>query len=211
MVHPDVVLRNVLTGFGGGLRDGQVDLGWNALVKTFGEPDFGPLAAGPGGPLFQTFVERGEGEVQENGEGKLVVEEIVEEVGGRIVAGEDFVEREHRAQVEIGLLIKLAANFVHVAIELFEHALEAIEHGVESGLVAREIGANEFLEHGCIAIFRAPELGYLVKTAVEPRLLLSTVLRGQFVLQFDGRGIHPGWCCRGCLGRGGSVLHQNLL
>ena len=182
VVHPDVVLRDVLPGFGGGLGDSQVDLGWNALVKAFCEPDFGPLAVGPGGPLFQALVERGEGEVQQNRECQFVVEEIIKDVGGRVVASEDFVESEHRAQIEIGLLIKLAADFVHVAIELFEHVLETIKHGVEGGLVASKIGANEFLEHGGIAIVRAPELGHLVKTTLEPRFLLSAVLRGHFVL-----------------------------
>ena len=139
------------------------------------------------GPFLSRSSSVVRGKFSKNRECEFVVEEIVDDVCGRIVAGEYLVEGKHRAEIEIGLLIELAADLVHVAVELFEHALETIEHGVESGLVAGEIGADEFLEGGGIAIFGAPELGDLMKTTLDPRLLLVAVFRNQFGLQLGDR------------------------
>ncbi len=96
-------------------------------------------------------------------------------MGGRVVTGEHFVEGKHRAEVEIGLLIELAINLVHVAIELFEQALKAVEHSVESSLVAGKICANEFLERGGITVIRAPEFGNLMQALFNPGRLLASV------------------------------------
>ena len=98
-------------------------------------------------------------------------------MSGWIVAGEHFVEGKHRAEIEIGLLVELATDLVHVAIELFKQALKAVEHGVETGLVAGKSCANEFLERGCIAVIRAPEFGHLMQAPFNPRALLAAVLR----------------------------------
>jgi hypothetical protein len=103
-------------------------------------------------------------------------------VGGRIVAGEYFVEGKHRASVEVGLLVERAIDFVHVAVELFEKTLEAVEHGVERGLIASEVGANEFLASSLIDIIGAPELGDLVESAVEAGSLRLAIFRGQLAL-----------------------------
>ncbi len=212
VVHPDVVLRDVLSGLCLCLRDCQVDVGWDALVETLREADFGPLPACPGGTVFQAFVERGEGEVQQDREGQFVVEEVIEDMRGRIVTGEYFVERKHRAEIEIGLLIELAIDLVHVAIELFEQALEAVEHGIERGLIAGEVGADEVFEHCRIAVVCTPELGYLTETTFDAKFLLGAILGGQFALQLGDRVIHPrGSNCGRCLSGSGSVLHENLL
>src|ERR1700722_10121644 len=97
-------------------------------------------------------------------------------MGGRIVTCERFVERKHRAEIEIGLLVELARDLVHVAIELFEQALKAAEHGVEAGLVAAEICANEFLEGRGTAVIRTPAFGDLMQPLFYPGRVFAAVL-----------------------------------
>jgi hypothetical protein len=80
---------------------------------------------------------------------------------------------------------------MHVTIELFEQALEAIEHDVECGLLSGEIRADEFFEPGRIAVIRSPELSYLAETTFEPKFLWGTVLGCQFLLQLGSRVIYP--------------------
>ena len=113
------------------------------------------------------------GKVQQHDEGQLVREKIIGDVRRRIVAAEDLVERKHRAQIEVGLLAELAVDLVHVAVELLEQALEAAEHGVERGLVAGKIGADEILERGGIPVFRPPEFAHLVESALNVQSLRS--------------------------------------
>ncbi len=88
-------------------------------------------------------------------------------VRGGIVAAEDFVEGKHRAEVEVELLAELAIDLVHVAVELLEQALEAVEHGVERGLIAGKVGADEVFERGGVAVVGAPEFGDLMQAALQ--------------------------------------------
>src|SRR5206468_13022461 len=69
-----------------------------------------------------------------------------------IVPAEHLVEWKHRAKIEIHLLAELAIDLMHVAAELFEQALEAVEHGIERSLIAGEICADKFLECSSIAV-----------------------------------------------------------
>ena len=64
------------------------------------------------------------------------------------------------------LLAELAIDFVHVAIELFEKALETIEHRIQSGLIAGKVGADKVFEFGRATIFGTPKFGNLMQAAL---------------------------------------------
>ena len=72
----------------GRLRDREVDVGGNALGEALGEPRLGPLAPRPRLALGSRCVERREREVEQHHERELVVEEVVDDVRRRVVAGE---------------------------------------------------------------------------------------------------------------------------
>ena len=76
-----------------------------------------------------------------------------------------------RPPIQIQLLAELPVDLVHVAVELFEQALEAIEHGIEGGLVTGEVGADEILKFLGIAVFRPPEFGYLMQATRKAQAL----------------------------------------
>ena len=73
------------------------------LEKRWREPRLRPLPARPVLAFGEALLERGEREVQQHDEGELVLEEVVVDVRGRVVAGEDLVERADRPDVEVGL------------------------------------------------------------------------------------------------------------
>ena len=120
VVHPDVVVRDVLTGLRSRLRDAQVYIGWNSFGEALREACFGPLPARPRRPVLETLVERSQREIQQHHERKLVLKEIIQHVGGRIVAANNFVEWKHRAEVEVRLLAELPVDLMHVAAKLFQ-------------------------------------------------------------------------------------------
>jgi hypothetical protein len=64
------------------------------------------------------------------------------------------------------LLAKLAANLLHVAINLLKVVLETLEHGVERLLIACEMRSHELFENVPVAVFRAPETRHLFKPAL---------------------------------------------
>ena len=66
------------------------------------------------------------------------------------------------------LLAELPADLVHVAAQLFQETLQTVEHRVERGLIAGEVGADEILEGGRVAIVGTPELGDLLQPALHP-------------------------------------------
>ena len=104
---------------------------------------------------------------------------------------------------------------MHVAVQLLQEALEAIEHGVDRGLIPGEIAADELLIRSRISIFGAPELGDLVKTALDAWPLWLAILERQFTFKLCHRLFHPHGlqCGSGRLSRAaaGGILHCNLL
>src|SRR5208283_2689232 len=142
VIHPEVVFGNVASGFRVGLPNGEVYVGGNTFGESLRQANFGPLPAAPVRTIFQALFERGEREIQQDGERQLVLKKIIEDVRRGIVASNDFIEGQHRAEVEIELLAELAVDLVHVAVELLEKTLEAIEHGIQRGLIAGEIRAR---------------------------------------------------------------------
>ena len=146
MVHPDVVLRDVLAGLGFGLSDTQVHLGGNPFGEGLRQPDFRPLPARPGRTIFEAFLKRGERKIQQHDKGQLVLEEIIGNVGRRIVAADNFVEGKHRAEIEIKLLAELAVDLVHVSAQLLQQMFQAVEHRIQRGLISGEIGAHEIFK-----------------------------------------------------------------
>ena len=66
---------------------------------------------------------------------------------------------------------------MHVAAELFEQALEAVEHGIERSLIASEICADKFLECSSIAVLGPPELAHLAQAALKAQPLCLTIFR----------------------------------
>ena len=192
-------MRNILSGVGCGFRDSQVDIGGNAFVELLRQADFGPLAAAPARAVLQAIVERGQRKIEQHGEGELIVEEVVDHVCGGIVAAEGFVEGKHGAEIEIELLAEGAIDFVHVAAQLFEKQLEAVEHGVESGLITGEVGADEVFEGGGVTVVGTPEFGDLMQALLSTRTLGLATFRDQFGFHFGGGRAHP----RGLNGFGG--------
>ena len=79
---------------------------------------------------------------------------------------------------------------MHVAIELFEQALKAVEHGIKRWLVAGEIAPHKAFENAGIAIFRTPEFDDLVQAGADARFLGFTVFGQQFALQFQHGFVH---------------------
>src|SRR6266571_1755890 len=110
-----------------------------------------------------------------------------------IVPAEHLVEWKHRAKIEIHLLAELAIDFMHVAAELFEQKLEAVEHGVECRLIASEICADKFLECSSIAVLGPPELGNLMQPAFQACALCLAVFADQFAVEFRTGSVRCGW------------------
>src|SRR5450432_1432354 len=192
-MHPDVVLRDVLSSFTAGLGDGEVDGGRDAFIKSLREPGFGPTPAIPSRAIFQTLVKSGQRKIQQHDKRQFVIKEIVDDVRGWIIAVENLVEGKYRAKVEIGLLIKLPADLVHVSVKLFEQILEASEHGVERGLITGEIRTDEILKRRRVAIFRAPEFSHLMQSALNERSLRLAILRRQVAFEFGAGVVQPRW------------------
>jgi hypothetical protein len=193
VVHPDVVARDVALGLGRRARVGEVDLGGYARRELLREPRLGPLAARPALALAlaQPLFERRQREVEEGDERDLRLEEVFGEVRRRVVAREEVVEGEDGAEFELRLRAELAADLGHVAVELFEVVLEAREDGVERRLVAGEVGGDELLEPGGVAVLRAPEARHLPQAGTDARALPLAVLRRQRRFQFRQHVFHP--------------------
>src|SRR5262249_16333327 len=151
--------------------DRKVDVSGNALVKTLRQANFCPLAAAPAGAVFQPLIERGERKIQQDNKSQLVLKEIVNHARRRIVSAEDFIERKNWSGVQVHLIAEHAVDLMHVAVELFHHVLEAVERGVERGLVAGEVSAHEILECGRVAIVGTPEFADLMKSTVNTGFL----------------------------------------
>ena len=146
MIHPDVVLRDILPGLRFGLGNGQADVSRHALRKTLRQACLCPLTAAPVGTVFQALIERSQRKIQQHRESQFVLEEIVEHMGRRIVAAEGFVERQDWAEVEVQLLAEFAIDLVHMAVELFQQPLIAVEHGIERGRIAGEVNPDEIFK-----------------------------------------------------------------
>ena len=201
VIHPDVVAGNVVGGIGACLCDGQVHIGGDALGEALSQASLGPLPARPFRAEIDALFERGERKIQEHHKGELVLKEVVDHVRGRIVSAEKFVVRANRAEIQILLGCELAGNLVHVAVELFEQALVALEHRMNGLLVAGEVCAHESLEDGRIAIFRTPEFHHLVKAGADAGLLALAMFGEQLGLQFHHGVVH----LRGSQGFGGRL------
>ena len=180
------------SGLRSGLRDTQVDICRNALGKAFRQPYLGPLPARPRRTFLETLVERGEREIEQHHEGEFVLKEIVENVGGGIVAGDNFVERKHRAEIEVRLLAELPVDLVHMAAQLFQQTLQAVEHRIQRGLVSGEVGREQSpRRRQRVAIFGAPELSHLLQSALDSSTLRFAVLGHQFPFQPRDGILHP--------------------
>ena len=91
-MHPNVVFGDVLSGFGVSLGNGQTHFRGNSFGEALRQANFGPLAAAAAGPILQTLFEGGERKIQQDDERQLVLKKVVENVGGGIVASDDFIE-----------------------------------------------------------------------------------------------------------------------
>src|SRR5262249_35067347 len=152
VIHPDVVLGDVLPGGGLSLSDAQVHIGWNTFIEALCQANFGPLPTRPCRTVFQTLIQRGERKIQNRGECEFVVEEIVDDMSRWIVPPKCFVEGTNGTKVEIHLLAEFTIDLVHMSIKLLEQLLEAVEHCVESSLISGKAGANEVFVRGGIAV-----------------------------------------------------------
>ena len=169
----------------------ELHLGRDALREAVGQPGLRPLPPRPVGPLGEALLEGGEGEVEQDHEGQLVVEEVVGDVRGGAVAGEDLVEGQDGPEVEVGLPAESEGDLVHVAVELLEEALEALEHRVEGLLVAGEVAAHEGLEDLPVAVRLAPEARHLLEPAPGAGPLRLAVALDQLGLQRLPRRARP--------------------
>ncbi len=190
MVHPDVVFRDVLGRLRRSLADGEIDLRGDALGKPLGQPRFRPLTARPAVPLGDAFGQARQGEVQENGERKLVGEKVVHDVGRRVVAGQRLVEGEDRAQIEVRLTPEVPVDLEHVTVQRLHRELESGEERFPNRLLAREVLARERFERGGVAVLRAPELGGLLQAARESRPDGLAVASRQLLFETGDRLIH---------------------
>ena len=192
MVHPDVVLGDVLRGGRRGLPDGQIHVGRDALGKPLGQARLRPLAARPPLALGQPLRKCRQREVQEHRERKLIGEEIVDDVRRRVVAGQRLVEREDRAQVEVRLPSEVAVDLEHVAVQRLQDEFHPLEERVESLRIRREIHADKVFEGRRVPVFRAPERRDLPQTAGEPRARLLVRFRAELLLEPCRGVLHPG-------------------
>jgi hypothetical protein len=185
VVHPDVVLRDVLVRFRAHLRDLEVDLRRDALGEPLSEPGLGPLAARPAFAFRQTLFEGGQREVEQDDEGELVLEKVVGRVRGGVVSREGLVEGIDRSPVEVHLHPEVAVDLHHVSLEGLHRELHPLEQGVQRRGVSGEAPADELLEGLRVAVLRAPEARDLVHAPAQPLALPLAVLRDQ--LLFEGR------------------------
>ncbi len=146
VMHPDVVGGDVLVRLGAEPRGSQADVGRDALRERVGEFRLRPLPASPVISFLQTLVERGQWEVEEDGEGNLVREEVFIDVGAGAVSGQRLVEGLDRSEIEVRLAAQIAANLGYVAVDGLQHELHAVEERVERRLIAGEVRPYEVFE-----------------------------------------------------------------
>ena len=190
MVHPDVVGGHVLRRVAGGPGHGEVDVCRDALGKALGQTNFRPLPPRPFLSLAEPLLQRGEGEIEQHGEGELVGEEVVADVRARIVAGHDLVVWIDQPEIEVGLLAEIARDLQHVTVDRLEDEFHPTEQRIERGLISGEIRADEVFEHRGVTVFGTPEVGDLLEAALDPRALGFTVFRNQIRLDLRQREIH---------------------
>src|SRR6185295_3463021 len=111
--------------------------------------------------------EGGQREVEEHDEGDLVGEEVVVDVRRRLVAGQDLVERQYRAQVEVRLPAEIARDLAHVAADGLEDELHPVEERVQRLGIAGEMRPYQLFERRGVAILGAPEAGRLFHAAAQ--------------------------------------------
>ena len=188
-MHPDVVLGDVLLGARDRFGDPQLHLGRHAPPETLPQASLGPLTPAPLGAVRQPLLQRCKRKIQKDRERHLVVEQVVGDVRGGIVAGEGLIVRHDRPEIEIRLGAQGNVDFVHVAVELFEQPLAAREQSVDGGLVAREVLAGELLERAGVPVGADPEVGDLLQSALDTGALSGPVLGGQFRLHLRHRTV----------------------
>src|SRR5262247_1400612 len=103
-----------------------MNAGGNPFGKPLGKAHFGPLAPCPVRPLRYSLLESRERKAQQHHESELVLEEINHNMRRGIIAGKNFVQWEQGTEVQVSALAKLAADLVHMSVELFEEALKTI-------------------------------------------------------------------------------------
>ena len=135
--------------------------------EALGQPRLRPLPSRPLVALSEALLERRQREVEEDDEGELVREEVVGQVRARRVAGQDFVERVDRPEVEVGLLAEIAPQHREVPVDRLEREFHPREERVECLLIAGEVCAEELGELRLVAIGRPPELAHLRGAARE--------------------------------------------
>ena len=198
VVHVDVVGGDVGVGGGHRLGDALRGGGGDPLREPLGQPDLGPLAAAPRRPLLQLLLERRLGEVQQGDEGQLRGERIGGEVGRRVVAGEDVVHRQARADVEVGAAAQVPAERRHVPFDPLLGELEPVEERVERRPLRGVVLEGEVEEDVPRAVVVLPEGARLLQPALDPRPFGGAVPRRQL----GPRLIHRGVERQRLLGRG---------
>src|SRR5438067_9366035 len=162
-MHPYVVLRNVGIGFGGRLRNSKMNRGGNALREPLRQADFRPLTARPPRSFCDPLFESRQRKIQEHYEGELVVEKIVDDVSRRIITCKNFIEWEQGSHVQIRMLAKLAADLMHVSVELLQQALKTIEESIQRALIGGKVIANKVFKNSLLAIVALPIRGNLAQ------------------------------------------------
>jgi len=103
------------------------------------------------------------------------VKQIVRNMGERAVFGEEIVDFQHGAALELQRNGPCTAHLVGVAVNGLEIALEALKQGCPLPGVSDKMVGAKFTEHGLRAILLAPQRGSLTHTLFDPLVQLRTM------------------------------------
>src|ERR1041385_1385449 len=101
-----------------------------------------------------------------------------------IISCKCLIDGKHRPEIQVHLLTKFPVDLVHVSGKLFQQILEAIEHRVQSRLIASEVRAYEIFVYPSIPVVGPPELRNLQQTALCANTLALSILLNQLTFQF---------------------------
>src|SRR5262245_36056258 len=93
-----------------------------------------------------------------------------------IVSRECLIKGKDWPEIQIHLLTKFPVDLMHVPGKLFQQILEAIEHRVQSRLIASKVSADEILIHAGVPILSPPEFGNLQQSALYTDALSLSIL-----------------------------------
>ena len=191
VVHPDVVPGDVAVARCAGASDLEAHGGRHALREPLREARLRPFPPCPVAAFPDPLVERRQGEIEQDDERELVREEIVGDVGSRVVARHDLVEGIHRAEIEIRLPAHEPSDLRPMSVYRLEHVLEPREHRVACHRVAGVVQADEGLEGIPAAVIVAPEGGDLRQSPADVVGGVVAVPRDELGLEPRDGGPHP--------------------